>query len=182
MNIELKNLLEHDSEYTESKFRSKVENEFIQIIFAIMTGKTQRIEHFVDDNVYAKILSRVKQNDDNNRIEFFDEPNVATIDFTGVEEYDDKFVINVRVLFKSYNYYVTKDTRKFISGDKGVRSEKYYDLSFEKIKNAQSLGNARRCTSCGATIDVNINGKCEYCGSIFKLENYDWVITKMERE
>ena len=38
----------------------------------------------------------------------------------------------------------------------------------------------RKCPTCGAIVDVNKNGKCEYCHTIFNLEKYDWVITKME--
>ena len=28
--------------------------------------------------------------------------------------------------------------------------------------------------------DVNKNGKCEYCGTIFNAENYDWILTSIE--
>ena len=34
--------------------------------------------------------------------------------------------------------------------------------------------------SCGASIDVNANGKCPYCGTIYNLEDKDWVLTFIE--
>ena len=62
MSLDLQNLIKQDSEFTESKFRSKVENEFIQIISAIMVGKIERIHHFVNEEVYIKIKNRVIEN------------------------------------------------------------------------------------------------------------------------
>lgn len=182
MNLDLQKLIEEDSEFTESKFRSKVENEFIQIISAIMIGKIERIHHFVNEEVYKKIENRVNENLNNNRIEFFDEPNVANIELIKLEELEDRFALTVRVLFKSYNYYVEKSTRKYISGNKYEkdRSQTYYEIIFGKKKNAKKLGNVRACNSCGANLDLNMNGKCPYCGSIFKLEDYDWIIIKMD--
>ena len=182
MSLDLQNLIKQDSEFTESKFRSKVENEFIQIISAIMVGKIERIHHFVNEEVYIKIKNRVIENLNNNRIEFFDEPNVATIELLQLEELEDKFNLNIKILFKSYNYYVDKITRKFISGDKPGqdRSQIYYNLTFTKKKNAKHLGAARKCHSCGGNLYLNMNGKCRYCGNIFNLEDYDWVITKMD--
>ena len=48
------------------------------------------------------------------------------------------------------------------------------------MKNAQSYKVVRKCPTCGANIDVNANGQCSYCHTIFNLEKYDWVITKMD--
>ena len=53
----LDNLIREDSEFSESKFKSKVENEFIQIRMSIVTGKTERIKHFVNDETYEKIVA-----------------------------------------------------------------------------------------------------------------------------
>ena len=36
-----------------------------------------------------------------------------------------------------------------------------------------------KCPSCGASIDVNRSGHCEYCGTTFDNENYDWILTSI---
>ena len=51
----LENLLKQDPEYSEAKFKSKVENEFVQIKLSMVTGKTEKIKHFVNEEVYNKI-------------------------------------------------------------------------------------------------------------------------------
>ena len=52
MGTTLENLLKEDSDFSESKFKSKVENEFVQIKLSIVTGKTEKIKHFVNDETF----------------------------------------------------------------------------------------------------------------------------------
>ena len=100
--------------------------------------------------------------------------------FVKIEEQEDSFKIEVNVHSKALEYYIARDTRKYISGDRYNRVERMNKLIYTKLKNSQDMGVARKCPSCGANIDVNKNGQCEYCGAIFNLQNYDWVITYMD--
>ena len=176
----LENLIKHDSDYSESKFKSKVENMFVQIKLSMVTGKIEKIDHFVNDETYEKIKQKVKTDKENNRIQIYDELNVADIQIINIEELHDRFNIKVRVLSKALEYYIDRDNRKYLSGDKEVRTEKYTNITFTKMKNAQSYKVVRKCPTCGAVIDVNANGQCKYCHTIFNLEKYDWIITEME--
>ena len=38
-----------------------------------------------------------------------------------------------------------------------------------------------RCPNCGAPIEVNSAGVCEYCGSKVVGENTNWVMSKKEK-
>ena len=72
MSSELQNLINFDSDFSESKFKSKVENEFAKIKLSMVTGKTERIEHFVSDEVYSKIVAKVQNDIDNGRFQMYD--------------------------------------------------------------------------------------------------------------
>lgn len=176
----LDNLVKQDSEFSESKFKSKVENEFIQIMLSMVSRKTLQVKHFVNDEVYERIINKIKNDVDNGRIQIYDELNVAGVELTNIEELEDRFKINVTVHSKALNYYLSLATRKYLSGNNSSRTDRDYHLVFEKIKDNKSLGAARRCPACGANLDVNKTGVCTYCGTILKLENYDWVITSMD--
>lgn len=180
MSDPLENLINQDSEFSVSKFKSKVENMFVQIKLSIVTGKTEKIKHFVNDETYNKIIQKVQNDIQNNRIQLYDELNVSSVDILNVQDLQDCFKIEVNVFSKALEYYISRDTRKYISGDTNVRVEKNNRLVFEKKKNAKMLGITRKCPSCGADIDINRSGKCEYCGTIFDLQNYDWIITYMD--
>ena len=45
-----------DKDFTEDKFKTFVDNIFIQIHLAIMTKELYKIEHFVSDEVYSWLL------------------------------------------------------------------------------------------------------------------------------
>lgn len=176
----LENLIKQDSDYSESKFKSKVENIFVQIKLSMVTGKTEKIKHFVNDETYNKITQKVQNDIDNNRIQLYDELNVANIRIIKIEELDDCFKIYVEVHSKALEYYIDRTTRKYISGDTRDRVERYTNIEFTKIKDAKDLKVTRKCPTCGANMDINANGKCRYCGNTFNLANYDWTITKMD--
>lgn len=176
----LENLIKHDSDYSESKFKSKVENMFVQIKLSMVTGKIEKIDHFVNDETYEKIKQVVNSNNENNVIPIYDELNVADISIINIKEDNECFEITVKVESKSLEYYIDKTTKKFIYGNKERRIDRITEITLTKMKNAQNYKVIRKCPTCGATVDVNANGQCSYCHTIFNLEKYDWVITKMD--
>lgn len=175
----LDNLVREDSTFSEAKFKAKVDNVYIKLYTGVMKQDLENIRHFLSEDVYEKYSKIIKQLQAANQIQVYDELNVSDTNITNIEEFDDRFEITVRLLTKYLDYKITKDTKKYICGDRDVRKEKYVTLRFSKIKNAKALGNARRCTGCGANIDLNKNGVCEYCGSVYVLKDYDWVLDEI---
>lgn len=181
MNNEILNrLIEQDEEFSEAKFKSKVENTFVQIKLSICTGRTEKIKHFVNEETYNKIVNKVEYDISKNQIQLYDELNVADIKIVDIEELDDCFKIEVDLLSRSLEYLIRRDTKKYISGDRENRIDRRNRIIFTKMKNAKNMEAARKCPACGANIDVNKNGQCSYCGTIFNLKKYDWVITSMD--
>ena len=180
MNEALNRLIEHDKDFSEAKFKSKVQNMFVQVKLSMVTGKIQKIDHFVADEVYKKIETKVQNDIANNRIQIYDELNVANIDIVDVREKDDCFEIDVSLVSKALEYYIDRTTRKYQSGNNSSRTERQDLITFSKVKKAKELQIMRKCPTCGAIVDINRNGKCEFCHNIFNLEDYDWIITKMD--
>ena len=50
---------------------------------------------------------------------------------------------------------------------------------FEKKLNTKDFGIVRKCPGCGASINVNNTGKCEYCDTIFNLDDYDYILVSI---
>lgn len=175
----LSHLLIEDKDFSEAKFKAKVDNVYIQLYTAVMKQDLQKVKHFLSDKVYEKYDKRIKELQSENQIQIYDELNVSGTEILGIEEFEDRFEIRVKLLTKYLDYRIAKDTRKFISGNRDVRTEKYVNLTFSKIKNAKKLGSARKCTGCGANMDLNKTGVCEYCGSVYILRDYDWVLEEI---
>ena len=77
------------------------------------------------------------------------------------------------------DYIISTITGDLIRGDDSKRIEKTYRLTFEKKLNTKEKSIVRKCPGCGASISVNTSGKCEYCGTIYNLEDYDYILTNI---
>lgn len=175
----LKKLVQEDPNFAEAKFRAKVDNIFIQLYTAVMKQDLTKIKHFLSQEVINLYTDKIENLKNKNQIQIYEELNVSDTDIKNINEFEDRFEIEVSLLTKYYDYLIDKTTKKYISGNRDYRKEKRVTLYFSKIKNAKSLGQARVCDGCGANMDLNKNGVCEYCGTTYELKNYDWVLIKV---
>ena len=110
----------------------------------------------------------------------YDELNVKTNNIKNIEVRDNEAIIKVEITSRYIEYFVSKDTGNYISGNNNRRIEKINYLVFKKTIGNKYNNIARSCPGCGANINVNTNGKCDYCGAIFDAENYDWILNSIE--
>lgn len=176
----LQNLIEEDKNFSEAQFKAKVDNIFIQLYTAVMKQDLQKVKHFLSDEAFQKYNEKIERLKSRNQIQVYDELNVSNTNIIDISEDDEKFEIEVSLLTKYLDYLITKDTRKYISGNRNDRVEKRVRLTFSKIKKAKELGFARKCPGCGANMDINKSGICEYCGSVYTLREYDWILDEIE--
>ncbi|MGL5434421.1 MAG: hypothetical protein ACRDBO_03350 [Lachnospiraceae bacterium] len=52
------------------------------------------------------------------------------------------------------------------------RDEKTFTKAYDKI-------NKMTCENCGAPINLTKDGKCKYCGNLFDLTKFDWIISEI---
>ena len=175
----LDNLVQEDKDFSEAAFKAKADNIFIQLYTAVMKQDLQRVKHFLSDDVYAKYEQKINQIKERNEIQIYDELNVSDTNIVNVVETDEEFKLYINLLTKYLDYVISKDTRAFLRGNKDVRTERRINLVFTKPKRAKELKAARTCPNCGANLDLNKTGVCAYCGSVFKLKDYDWVLTEI---
>lgn len=176
----LEKLVAEDKDFAEAKFRAKVDNMFIQTYTGVMKQDLSKVEHFLSKEMFEKYSKKVENLKSKNQLQIYDELNVSDTNIINIEELEDRFVIKVSLLTKYLDYILTKDTKKYVSGDRDVRVEKRVRITLSKIKNAKSMEEARKCDGCGANMDLNKTGVCEYCGTVFELKNYDWVIENIQ--
>ena len=100
---------------------------------------------------------------------------------TQISDYKvDENNINVEVILTSrYMDYFLDSNGEYVSGENTRRIEKNHFITFTKKLNAEKYNEIRRCPGGGASVNVNENGKCKYCGTIFNASDYDYIITKM---
>ena len=172
-------LINLDSTFTESSFKTKVDNIFVMLHMSLMTDNMRRVDHFINDEVYNEFNNRLTILNNNNERQMFDELNVKSTDIINIEILEDKFIITVRLVSRYMDYVVDKTTLKYKRGNNSSRIEKENILTFEKKRSAKIQGVVRFCPNCGHPMDVNKSGYCEFCHSSYNQEDYDWVLTKI---
>lgn len=169
-----------DSRFHEATFKSYVDNVFVKIFTAVMLDELVSVRHFMSDEVFSLFSSRVEKLNEKNLRQMYDELNVKSTEIVGFESTDLEFFVMVKLTSRYLDYYLNKETGDFVSGDSDTRVEKEYLLRFSKKRNSLPLGVVRKCPGCGASVSVNTNGICKYCGSVYNLEDYDYVLVEFK--
>ena len=173
-------LIKLDPTFTESSFKTKVDNIFVMLHMALMTDNMKRVNHFISDGVYNEFNERLNVLNNNNERQMFDELNVKSTDIINVEITDTKYIITVKIISRYMDYIVDKTSGNFKRGNNTSRVEKENILVFEKLRSAKVQGVVRFCPNCGHPMDVNKSGYCEFCNSTYNQENYDYVLTSIK--
>lgn len=167
------------NDFNEAMFKTKVDNIFVKLYTAEMKQDLSDVMHFINDDVRDMFQNRIDENKRLNRRQMYDEINVKSTNIIDRCITDDKEIVEVLIISRYMDYVIDMNTGTTIEGDDTRRIEKRNTLVFEKKINSKNIGIVRRCPGCGASMSVNTSGKCEYCGTIFNQEDYDYVLVKL---
>ena len=173
-------ILKVEPTFNEGMFITKVNNIFIMLHSAIMMDDLDRVRHFISDDLEKKYELILKDLRDKNQRQMYDELNVKTTTINSFNVIDDTIVIKVDIVSRYMDYIVDRNSGKYISGVNGHRVEKMNHLTLVKKIGNSAYKKNRQCPTCGASIDVNSNGKCSFCHTIFNTEKYDWILESIE--
>lgn len=168
------------NEFNEAMFKTKVDNIFVKLFTSIMKGDLSDVDHFISDEVKNKYMTYINELKSRNERQMYDELNVKDTKILSGKELEDKEVIEVEIISRYMDYIIDIDTGETIKGDDTRRIEKRNILVFEKKNDTKDIKLVRKCPGCGASISVNTSGKCDYCGTIYNLEDYDYILTDIQ--
>lgn len=177
----LEELKKMDSSFTESMFKTKVDNIFVLMMSSIMFKDIKRVYSSLNESMRNKIQEKIDKLNENNEIQMYDELNVKHTEIENVQILEDKYVIEVLLTSRYLDYKLDATTKKYKYGNNSRRIELKNKLIFEEKRDHKKLGIAAKCPYCGANIDYNYSGFCNYCKSQMPKENYDWILTSWEQ-
>ena len=166
-------------DFNEAMFKTKVDNIFVKLYTAEMKQDLSDVMHFINDDVRDMFQNRIDENKRLNRRQMYDEINVKSTNIIDRCITDDKEIVEAQIISRYMDYVIDMNTGATIEGDDTRRIEKRNILVFEKKIDSKNIGIVRRCPGCGASMSVNTSGKCEYCGTIFNQEDYDYILVKL---
>ncbi len=166
-------------DFNEAMFKTKVDNIFVKLYTCIMKGDLTDVRHFISNELYNNYIAKINELTSHNKRQMYDEINVKNTRVISRKILEDKEIVDVELISRYMDYIIDINTGDLTSGDDTRRIEKRNMLRFEKKLNAKDFGIVRKCPGCGASIDVNNTGKCEYCDTIFNLDDYDYILVSI---
>lgn len=173
----MNDILKYDASFSESKFKSYVDNVFIEVHLALVTKELENVRHFVSDKVYSNFSDKLDKLNSKGLTQMYDEINVAQTDILDYKVSDDKILIDVNVVSKYIDYLIDSNGN-YVMGNMNDRTTKNNHLVFSKKIGSSELS-IHKCPGCGASIDVNGSGVCEYCGTTYNLADTNWILEDM---
>jgi len=168
--------LEIDNNFNEAMFLTKVNNIFVKLYTAIMLNELADVKHFISEDIYNFYQNKINELDKIGQRQMYDEINVKNSSIKFIDIDDSKYVINVYLEARYMDYILDLETGDCISGRDDNRIQVNYELRFIRDKEILNQSIVRRCSGCGAPMDINCDGKCNYCGAIYNLSDYDWIL------
>ena len=166
-------------DFNEAMFKTKVDNIFVKLYTCIMKGDLTDVRHFISEELYNNYINKINELISHNKRQMYDEINVKNTMIINRKILEDKEIIDVEIVSRYMDYRIDINTGDLISGDDTRRIERRNILRFEKKLNTKDFGIVRKCPGCGASINVNNTGKCEYCDTIFNLDDYDYILVSI---
>lgn len=167
-------------DFNEAMFKTKVDNIFVKLYTCIMKGDLTDVRHFISEELYNNYINKINELISHNKRQMYDEINVKNTMIINRKILEDKEIIDVEIVSRYMDYIIDINTGDLISGDDTRRIERRNILRFEKKLNTKDFGIVRKCPGCGASINVNNTGKCEYCDTIFNLDDYDYILVSIK--
>ena len=136
---------------------TKIKNIYIMLLHAISKENISIVDHYLDDKLKIKINEWMETNKQNNIKIVFRQQNIANLVILQEDEHNIVFQAEIRHI----SYYVNRQNNKLVSGDKENRITKKVILKFRK--NQVTNKTVIHCPNCGATLQINTTGICDYC-------------------
>ena len=172
----MENILTYDSSFNEAEFLSRVANIYVMLCNSLMLEDLERVKHMISKQVFDKYNNLLDTLQKNNERQMFDELNVKTSNITDIRVDDNNIYIDVTLISRYLNYVIDKQINKLKRGNNNTRVELNNYLTFVKKRETKKQSIARTCPNCGAHMDINYNGKCAYCGSIYNTSDFDYIL------
>lgn len=162
-------------DFDEKQFLQNGYNIFLDVENAWMNFELEKVHNEITDEMYNMYESQISS------MEIKGEQNIMS-DFvlkdsaiSAFRKENDNIEVTAKYIIEFYDYIIEKESGKVLRGNKNRKLRMHYDFTFIVSDSGEKVEN---CPNCGAPVDVNSSGTCEYCGAKLVGKNTKWVMSK----
>lgn len=161
--------------FNEEEFLKDAYKIFLDIEDAWMNFTLDKVQDVMTDemyNMYDSELAAMEIKGEQNITKDFKLKDSAIV---GAVKQNDNIEIKTQYIVEFYDYIINKETKKVVSGKSSIRYRVHFELTYIMSDTQEKID---KCPNCGAKVNVNAAGTCEYCGSKIVGKNTKWIMSK----
>lgn len=160
------------------EFNYKAYEIFYNVQMGWMEFDYDKLKELLTDelyNTYLMDLEALKIKNQKNVMKSFE---LIETKLVNLKEENNQYIAKVILEVKFIDYIEDSNTHKLLRGSNTHKLDNTYELTFVRTKEDKKVD---ICPSCGAQVNGNVSGICEYCNSKLINNTHDWVLSKKEK-
>ena len=175
--------LKLDPAFAPSALEAKIANLYIQMQQCWQQKDISSLRPYFSNMFFEQADRQLEAHRDAKRTNYVKNPTVLSVTLLGFRQEGGMDMITAEVKARIIDYTLDDATGKLLSGN--MTAEKFMTYEWELIRPTGQTTKAPdelttiSCPHCGAPVNVNQSAKCEYCGSVLTVDQYDFVLNKI---
>ena len=174
-----------DPAFSEQQFEDLASTAFFKIQEAWSKRDMNIAKAFISPTLFGRFESQLSGFRSEGKINKMDKLAVGSVELVEAVHDGGFDYITVKINASAADYIIDQKTQKMISGSQEPQpfTEYWTFLRSDSVKT-KSGGEqiqSQHCPNCGAPLQVNAVGKCEYCGSELTSGAFSWVLSEISQ-
>ncbi|HET6990648.1 MAG TPA: Tim44-like domain-containing protein, partial [Bacteroidia bacterium] len=166
--------------FNEAQFYAKVNTAFMEIQNAWMKQDLSGVRKWISDGVWQRFNTQFITMQALGQKNTMSDIKIQKTIIADVQRDGNYDIIDVGIHFTMMDNFVT-DKFKELSTEGYLENVEYWTFIRKTGVAEKDMFHSQNCPSCGAPLPKNMGevGKCESCGVITTLGDYDWVLSEI---
>lgn len=175
-----------DPEFAAEQFKSWASDVFLRVQEAWEAKDWSVIRPIESDKLFNLHQRQLQELIDQKKTNHMDGQYIKSVTLAAFVQDGANQALTVRLDAMLSDYTTDDQTGQVITGSKTTKYNRSYRLTFirsstVKTQAATDEVKSHSCPSCGAPLELNASGKCEYCGCVVTSGEYGWVLNEYNR-
>lgn len=166
--------------FDEQKFYGKVNTAFLGIQDAWMKQNLSGVRKYISDGVWQRFNTQFITMQSLGQKNIMDDIRIKKTVISDVQQDGNYDIIDVGIHFTMMDNFITNGQPQ-LSTEGYLENVEYWTFIRKSGIAENDIYHSQNCPSCGAQLPSNMGevGKCESCGVITTLGDYDWVLSEI---
>ncbi len=172
--------MQRNPEFNTEGFKSKVTNAFYSIQIAWMKMDLGEVRKWITDGVWQRFNTQFLMMKTIGQDNIMTDIQVKKVIIADVQRDGNYDIIDVGIHFTMMDNFITKKNPS-LNTEGYLENVEYWTFIRKSGVKEKDMFHSENCPSCGAPLPKNMGevGKCESCGVITTLGDYDWVLSEI---